>query len=422
MPRVATDTRPPAERAALVLVHQEQSEDEYAEEELRSLCEADGILPVAVVHQRVATPSTATYIGKGKVDELAHVIRDSNADVALFDVELSGIQFRNLEEEMKCRVLDRTQLILDIFAQRAHSREGKLQVELAQYTYLMPRITSAYTQFERQRGGIGMRGPGETKLEADRRRIRDRIALLKDELEKIEKHRGQERASRRKHPFPFVSIVGYTSAGKSTLMNALAGSEVTVDPMLFATLDPTTRKIGLPNGYSVFITDTVGFVRNLPTNLIAAFSATLEEVVEADLLMHVVDLGHHSWDLQRDAVENTLQGLHAADKPTLIVFNKIDKLTDRSILREIVAMEPYAVAVSALTGEGVADLHDVLARMIRSLLHPVEVLLPYDKSGLVQECYDYGRVLHVEHRDDGIYISAELVSEMAERLRPYLLL
>jgi GTP-binding protein HflX len=419
MPRVAADTRAPAERAVLVLVHEDPADDEYAEEELRSLCDAAGVESGGVLHQRVDHRSTATYIGSGKVQELHAAVLDEGADVALFDCELSGVQHRNLEEALGKRVIDRTQLILDIFAQRAHSREGKLQVELAQYSYLMPRITAAYTQFERQKGGIGMRGPGETKLEADRRRIKDRIALLKRELEDVERHRHQQRASRRKHPFPFACIVGYTSAGKSTLMNAVSGSDVFADPMLFATLDPTTRKVGLPSGYSVFLTDTVGFVRNLPTNLVAAFRATLEEVVEADFLLHVVDVSHHSWELQAEAVQETLRELNAQDKPVLTVFNKIDRLADKPIVRELVARTQNSVAVSALAGEGMEELLEAMAKMIRSLLTEVDVLIPYDRSGLVQECYDYGRVLSVEHLDDGIHVRAELVSQMAQKLGPF---
>ncbi|MGI8923397.1 MAG: GTPase HflX [Fimbriimonadales bacterium] len=419
MPRVATDTRKPAERAVLTLVHEDATEDEYAEEELRSLCEAAGVVALGTLHQRVDRPSSATYIGKGKVEELHTAAEDEHADVVVFDCELSGVQHRNLEEALKLPVLDRTQLILDIFAQRAHSSEGKLQVELAQYSYLMPRITAAYTEFERQKGGIGMRGPGETKLEADKRRIKERIAHLKNELDDVVKSRHQQRASRRKHPFPFCCIVGYTSAGKSTLMNKLSGSEIFVDPMLFATLDPTTRKVDLPTGYGLFVTDTVGFVRNLPTNLVAAFRATLEEVVEADFLIHVVDVSHPNWELQSEAVKETLETLGAGEKPALTVFNKIDKLEDKTVMRELVAQSPNSVAVSAATGVGTDSMLDALTKMIRSLLVPIEVLLPYDKSGLLQECYDLGRVLEVEHREDGIHVRAELIAETAQRLRPY---
>ena len=420
MPKEPLETKPPTERAVLVLVHTDQEEDEYAEEELSSLSEAAGVEVAGLIHQRVGRPSTATYIGKGKVQELLAAVKDEQADLALFDSELSGVQVRNLEAELQCSVRDRTQLILDIFAQRARSREGKLQVELAQLTYLMPRLMAVYTEFERQKGGIGVRGPGETKLEADRRRIKARIASLRRDLEDVEKTRSRQRAGRRKYPFPFASIVGYTSAGKSTLMNTISGSEVRVGQMLFQTLDPTTRKVNLPDGYSVFITDTVGFVRKLPTHLIAAFSATLEEVSESDFLIHVVDVGQRNWELQQEAVRETLEKLGAADKPTLTAFNKVDKVRDPSLPRELVAAHPDSVAISALKGTGMDALFNALTKMIRSLLSPVEVLIPYSESRLVQECYDNGRVLEIEHRQDGIHLRAELVSELAERVKPYI--
>lgn len=403
----------------LVLVNTDPEDDAYVEEELTSLSDAAGIEVAGHVRQRVEKPSSATYIGKGKVEELLAAVKDERADVVVFDCELTALQQRNLSDTLKVKVIDRTQLILDIFAQRAHTREGVLQVELAQYTYLLPKITSVYTQFERQKGGIGLRGPGEQKLEADRRRIKDRIAHLKRDLEEVRAQRGRQRAGRRKTPFPFACLVGYTSAGKSTLMNRLTGSKVLVDPMLFATLDPTTRKVELKDGYSVFLTDTVGFVRNLPTNLVAAFRATLEEVSEADFLIHVINVAHPNWETQRDAVIETLRDIGAESRPVLTVFNKIDLLQDRTVLRELVAGVPMSVAVSATKGVGLDDLEDTIVRMIRSLLVPVETVIPYAKSGLVQECYDYGRVLSVEHMDDGIHIRAELVAEMADRIKAH---
>lgn len=419
MSRNLVDTRKPLEKALLVYVNQDQGEDEYVEEELTALCEAAGIEPASSIRQRVDKPSGATFVGKGKVGEILAAMKDEGADVVLFDCELSAVQQRNLGRDLSAKVVDRTQLILDIFAQRAHTREGMLQVELAQYTYLMPKITSVYTEFERQKGGIGMRGPGETKLEADRRRIKDRIAVLKEELEHVRSQRGRQRASRRKNPFPFASLVGYTSAGKSTLMNLLSGSEVLVDPMLFATLDPTTRKVELYDGYSLFLTDTVGFVRHLPTKLVAAFRATLEEVAEADFLIHIVDLSNDNWDIQHEAVLETLEEIGVKDKPILTVFNKCDRVEDKASIRELVAITPNSVAISALKHDGIDSLHDSLLKMIRSLLTPLEAIIPYDKSGLVQECYDFGRVLKVEHLEDGIHIRAELVGAMAERIQAY---
>jgi len=416
MPRVTSETRAPAEKALLVLVHEDAELDIYAEEELTALTDAAGAEPAGVIHQRVSRPTSATFVGSGKVQEIFAAALDTDSAVVIFDCELSGMQIRNLEAELKKRILDRTQVILDIFAQRAHTREGKLQVELAQYTYLMPRITAAYTQFERQKGGIGMRGPGETKLEADRRRIKDRIAHLTKEIDDVRQIRHRQRESRRKNPFPFASLVGYTSAGKSTVMNKLADSDVFVDPQLFATLDPTTRKIALQSGYSVFLTDTVGFVRNLPHNLVAAFRATLEEVADSDFLIHIVDVSHPSWEIQSDSVLETLAEIGAEGKPILTVFNKIDRLSNKTILRELVANTQNSVAISATGGEGIEELYDTITKVIRSLLQPVDVVIPYEKSGLVQECYDFGRVISVEHREDGIHIVAEIVPEMADRL------
>ena len=275
------------ENAVLVYVNKDEDEDRLVEEELIGLCEAAQVQPVASIRQRLDRPYKGTYVGTGKVQEIAALARDVDADLVLIDGEVSGMQQRNLQEAFGCKVVDRTQLILDIFARRARTREGMLQVELAQLTYMMPKLMSVYTKFERQKGGIGMRGPGETKLESDKRMVRDRISKLKDEIKDVKRVRNQQRESRRKLPFPFTGIFGYTSAGKSTLMNRLAGTEVLVDAMPFATLDPTTRKLDLPDGYSVFLTDTVGFIRKLPTHLVAAFRSTLEEVTFSDFVIHV---------------------------------------------------------------------------------------------------------------------------------------
>lgn len=373
---------------------------------------------VGHLRQRVDRPTTPTYIGKGKVEELAAAVADTGAELALFDCELSGIQGRNLGEAVKQRVIDRTQLILDIFAQRARTREGQLQVELAQLTYMLPRLMSVYTKFERQRGGIGMRGPGETKLESDRRMVNDRISRLKNEIDEVQKHRSAQRQSRRRHPFPFASIVGYTSAGKSTLMNRLSGTDLLADAMPFATLDPTTRKVDLPDGYSLFLTDTVGFIRNLPTHLVAAFRATLEEVTEADFMLHVVDVSLENWDMQRDAVVETLESLGAQEKPTITVFNKVD-LAERTEIDALVGEFPDSVAISAASGQGVDELLAKIVALVKSFLAPVRALIPYDHQALVDECYRFGRVLQVDYRQEGVYLEAELVAEMRGKLAPY---
>jgi GTPase len=420
MPKTAQEsTQVAAEKAILVFVNEEEAEDDYVEQELEGLCEAAGVEPIAQVRQRLDRPYKGTYVGTGKLEEIQALTSEVQPDVVLFDGEVSGMQQRNLEEALGKRVVDRTQLILDIFARRARTKEGMLQVELAQLTYMMPKLMSVYTKFERQRGGIGMRGPGETKLEADRRMVRDRIAKLKDEIEEVRRVREQQRASRRKHPFPFAALVGYTSAGKSTLMNNLAGTELLADAMPFATLDPTTRKVDLPDGYSLFLTDTVGFIRNLPTHLIAAFRATLEEVIASDFILHVVDVSHPNWELQHEAVMETLEALEASHIPVLTVFNKIDLLRTSTSTRQLVAEWPNSVAISATTGEGIKDLMQALVRQVRDLLGFVKALVPYSESGMVQECYDFGRVHKLDYRDDGIYIEAELVKEMRQKLEKY---
>lgn len=410
----------PIETAVLVVINEDELDDTIVEEELIGLCEAAGVEPLTIIRQRLDRPYKGTFIGSGKVEEIGIIAKDLKADIVLIDGEVSGMQQRNLEAAFETRVVDRTQLILDIFARRARTKEGMLQVELAQLTYMMPKLMSVYTKFERQKGGIGMRGPGETKLESDKRLVRDRISRLKDEIGEVKRVRDQQRTSRRKHPFPFASIVGYTSAGKSTLMNRLAGTDVLVDAMPFATLDPTTRKIDLPDGYALFLTDTVGFIRNLPTHLVAAFQSTLEEVTFSDFILHVVDISIPSWESQRDAVLETLHYLGAQDKPAITVFNKIDAVDDPKIRRDLIAEFPSSVAISATTGEGIDDLLAAIKRQVQELLGSIKALIPYSHTGLIQECYNFGRVLKEEYREDGIYIEAELVKEMQGLLKQYI--
>jgi GTP-binding protein HflX len=407
------------ESAILVYINSDESEDEVAEQELVGLCEAAHIHPLAGIRQRLGRPYKTNYVGSGKVLEIAALVKEFSADMVLIDAELSGIQQRNLAESCDVKVIDRTQLILDIFARRAKTKEGMLQVELAQLTYMLPKLMSVYTKFERQKGGIGMRGPGETKLESDRRVVRDRIDRLEEDIEDVKRVRDQQRASRRKHPFPFASIIGYTSAGKSTLMNYLTGTDLLVDAMPFATLDPTTRKIDLPDGYSTFLTDTVGFIRHLPTHLVAAFQSTLEEATVSDFMIHLIDVGNPAWEIQRDAVLETLNKLKAGDKPILTVFNKIDLLPDQATARRLVAEWPNSVAISAVTGFGLDELMRAISRQVQEFLGWVTALVPYSESSLIQECYDYGRVRKAEYREDGIFVEAELVSEMKSKLKRF---
>ncbi|MDH4387583.1 MAG: GTPase HflX [Fimbriimonas sp.] len=407
------------ETAVLVCVNEDEAEDQLVEDELIGLCEAAGVEPLTTIRQRLDRPFKGTYVGTGKVEEITVLAQDLSADIVLIDGEVSGMQQRNLEEAFGRRVVDRTQLILDIFARRARTKEGMLQVELAQLTYMMPKLMSVYTKFERQKGGIGMRGPGETKLETDKRMVRDKIAKLKGEILDVKRVRDQQRTSRRKHPFPFASIVGYTSAGKSTLMNRMSGTDLLADAMPFATLDPTTRKIDLPDGYALFLTDTVGFIRNLPTHLVAAFQSTLEEVTFSDFIIHLVDVSHPNWEAQCDAVASTLKRLKADDKPAITVFNKIDAISDPTVRRDLIAEFPNSVAISALTGEGMNDLMNAIRRQVQDLLGFIKALIPYNQSHLLQDCYNFGRVHKEEYRDGGIYVEAELVAEMRHLLENY---
>lgn len=409
------------ESAVLVYINLDETADELVEDELEGLCEAAHVNPVASVRQRLDRPYAKTFIGTGKAEEVKLIALETEANLILFDGEINAVQQRNLQEVTGVRVVDRTQLILDIFARRAHTREGALQVELAQLSYTMPKLMAVYTKFERQKGGIGMRGPGETKLESDRRLVRDKIARLKEELEDVRRVRSMQRQTRRKIPFPFAGLVGYTSAGKSTLMNRIAGTQLLADAMPFATLDPTTRKVDLPDGYSLFLTDTVGFIRNLPTHLVAAFRATLEEVAESDFLIHVVDISHPGWESQVDAVQDTLKILGASDKPCITAFNKCDLVEDHDLLTRLVAEVPNAVTMSAKTGLGMDELMVKLLNQVRDLLGHVQALIPYDLGHLVQECYDFGRVIQVDYREEGIYVEAELVQEMKLKLAPFTL-
>lgn len=413
------DWVPTPERLFLVYVNKNESDDAYSEAELEGLCEAAGGEVVGSVRQRLKRPHRATYIGPGKAEEIKAYAEELKADVVVFDTELSGTQLRNLEEALEGHAIDRTQLILDIFAKRAKTNEGQLQVELAQMTYMLPRLMGRWTKFERQRGGIGMRGPGETQLEKDRRMVKMRIAKLSKEIDEVKQHRDLQRASRNKQPFPSVAIVGYTSAGKSTLMNRLSDTDLLADAMPFATLDPTTRKIDLPDGFSFFLVDTVGFIRNLPTQLVAAFRATLEEVVQADLLLHLVDISNPEWELQKDAVDETLNKLGAGDLPTLTVFNKIDALEDRMVADKLVSDWQDSIAISAKDGTGVDDLLAAISKHGQKGLTSIKALVPYDKNGLIEASRKYGRIIEIDYRDDGIYIDAELVPEMHAKLVEY---
>src|SRR4051812_6968572 len=361
-------------------------------DELRELANSAGAEVVDTVTQKLQKPTAPYYIGRGKAESIKESCQDRNVTSVIFDDELSPAQGRNLENLFARKVLDRTQLILDIFAQRARSREGRLQIELAQLQYLLPRLTRMWNHLSRQTGGIGTRGPGETQLEVDRRRVQERIARLERELKSVRKTRAIQRQGRKRHQWPVAAVVGYTNAGKSTLLNLLTGADLVAENKLFATLDPTTRSFVLPNKQRMLLTDTVGFLRKLPHTLIESFKATLEEVHEADLLIHVVDLSHPRVDEQMAAVDNVVKELDAFGKQTLIVFNKIGKLPNGDLAESYLKRFAGSVAISARTGENMAGLVQALQQTLSSWRLRSQFRIPSKESALIAEIHRVGHV------------------------------
>ena len=429
------DTTQPVERAFLVGVDLRGEQDLLSVDdsllELSLLAETAGLEVVGMDTQRLDSPNPKTFIGTGKVDEVAALVGEVQADVIIFDEELSGRHLRELEKIFgdKVRILDRTALILDIFAQHANTREGALQVELAQYEYRLTRLTRAWTHLARQAGGgggrsgasggVGLRGPGETQLEVDRRIIRRRISSLNAQIEKVRTHRQQYRTRRKRSKIPIVALVGYTNAGKSTLLNHLTGADVYVADQLFATLDPTTRRVEFPGGQVALFTDTVGFIQKLPTSLIAAFRATLEEITDADLLLHVVDVTHPSAHAQSRAVFQTLEEIKADHIPVISALNKIDLLENSDSARKALENYPNAVAISALTGEGVEDLLNSVNQLLFENFVSVSLWLPYREGALISMFHEQGHVEMVEHGEDGIQITGMLPQRLIARYSPY---
>ncbi len=367
-------------------------------DELSELATTAGAAVVGRGMQKLEAPHPGTYIGAGKAEELAREAKELGADTLLFDDELSGAQARNLEEIFGCKVIDRTALILDIFAQRARTREGKLQVELAQLQYLMPRLTRYWTHLSRQRGSTGsIGGEGESQLEADRRKTQERIDKIREELVVVRKQRTTQRAGRQRHQWPLASIVGYTNAGKSTLLNAVTGAEVLAADMLFATLDPTTRRLRLPSNQNVLLSDTVGFIRKLPHGLVEAFKATLEEVVEADLLIHVVDASHPHCAQQIEAVNGVLSEIGAQEKPTLMVFNKIDKPGTEELASLMCQQFPKAVAVSSRKKLGFEALFAELGAMLKPIRDFVEVRIPHESQKSISRLHALGQIVEQDY-------------------------
>lgn len=389
-------------------------------EELAQLVETAGGQAVGCTTQRRDAPDPAFYVGAGKVKELQSLQHALGADTVAFDDELTPAQRRSLEDSLGVKVVDRSQVILDIFAQRARSREGKLQVELAQLTYLLPRLTGFGTVLSRLGGGIGTRGPGETKLESDRRRIRKRIGELKKQIEQVRRHRALHRAGRREMLAPTVALVGYTNAGKSTLMNALADSQVAAEDRLFATLDPTVRKVRLPDGRPVLLSDTVGFIQRLPHELVAAFRATLEEVALADLLVHVVDSSHPRMAEQCQAVFEVLEDLGIAAKPVVTAFNKGDLAGDGGFpsggLGELAGRVPHSVRISALKGQGLPELLAEIGHALPQRTVHASFFIPYASGASLSLIHERGRVLSEDFDDAGIRVCAEISEVLAGHL------
>ena len=372
----------------------EENATEESMEELKDLLETAGGESVGMVLQQKDSPDPRTFIGQGKVDEVRQLVRTMGADMVIFDNALSPSQQRVLGEELKVGVLDRSALILDIFAQRARTREGRLQVELAQYKYLLPRLIGMWSHLERQEGAIGTRGPGETQLETDRRHIRRKISKLEEELRDVRRVRATQRQRREKNEVPVVAIVGYTNAGKSTLLNKLTGAEIPANNRLFDTLDTTTRTLEISDTCTVLLSDTVGFIRKLPHHLVEAFKATLEELSFADLLLHVIDASNPEWREQAQVVDQLILELGAEQTPRIEVFNKCDKWTG-----EIRPHGEDIVSISAKTGEGLDKLLEAIGKRLDSGAKRVTIHLPYDKGGILDQLYQEAKVEQVEYAE-----------------------
>jgi GTP-binding protein HflX len=390
-------------------------------EELAQLATTAGAEVIGSGSQKLDRPQAGTFIGKGKAAEFAELCKAEKVDTVIFDDELSPAQSRNLEQLFDCKILDRTQLILDIFAQRARTREGKLQIEQAQLQYLLPRLTRYWTHLSKQKGGIGMRGgEGESQLEVDRRKIGERIDRIKRDLALVQKQRATQRAGRQRNQWPIASLVGDTNAGKSTLLNRLTGADVLSEDKLFATLDPTTRRLRLPTNQNVLLSDTVGFIRKLPHGLVESFKATLEEVVQSDLLVHVVDLSHPQADEQIDAVNEVLNELGVADKPTLMVFNKLDRYGAGELIEKYRDRYPNAVAVSAKTGEGVDELMTELGAQLRPVREFLHLKVPHAKSGVIARLHEVGQIVERDYEGENAVFKVRIPPHFRAEFEPYI--
>ena len=403
------------ERVILFAASTNASDDtEESVEELRELVKTAGAETVGVVIQNRENIHPGTYLGKGKIQELKEMVWESGATGVVCDDELSPAQLKNLEDALDTKVMDRTMIILDIFAARAKTREGKIQVELAQLRYRAVRLVGLRNSLSRLGGGIGTRGPGETKLEVDRRRIHERISQLKSELQDVERHRDVVRKQREQSGTLTAAIVGYTNAGKSTLLNKLTGAGILAEDKLFATLDPTTRALTLPGGEKVLLTDTVGFIRKLPHHLVEAFKSTLEEARYCDVILHVVDCSNPQMDMQMHVVYETLRRLDIKNKEIITVFNKVDRPDADTACRDMSA--DYKVKLSAKTGEGIGELLDLFAVILRNRRIYFEKVFAYRDAGRIQTIRKSGQLLSEEYQDDGIYVKAYVPVELFEEL------
>lgn len=405
------------ERVILVAVSTGEGEDaEKSLDELDELVKTAGAVSVGRLIQNREKIHPGTYLGKGKIEELKELVWELGATGIVCDDELSPAQLRNLEDALDTKVMDRTMVILDIFAGRATTREGKIQVELAQLKYRAVRLVGLRNSLSRLGGGIGTRGPGESKLEIDRRRIHDRISQLKAELEEVKRHREVARQQRERSHTMRAAIVGYTNAGKSTLLNKLTDAGILAEDKLFATLDPTTRVLKLPDGQEIFLTDTVGFIHKLPHHLIEAFKSTLEEAKYCDIILHVVDCSNPQMDLQMYVVYDTLKQLGVQDKEYVTLFNKIDRSEGETVLRDLQA--DYQLKISAKTGEGLEELMDLLGRILRSRKIYLEQVYPYSQAGKIQLIRKYGELLSEEYGEDGISVKAYVPVEAYANVLP----
>lgn len=395
----------------------EESSTQAALDELEELARTAGAVVCGRVIQKLERPNLSTYLGKGKLEELAMLVQECGASGVICDDELTPAQMAGMAEVLDVKVMDRTLLILDIFAAHATTREGAIQVELAQLRYRATRLTGIGKSLSRLGGGIGTRGPGEKKLEIDRRRIRERISILKRELEEIRQHRDLSRSRRQKNSMPVVSIVGYTNAGKSTLLNRLTGAGVLEEDMLFATLDPVTRNLVLENGQEILLTDTVGFIHKLPHHLVEAFRSTLEEARYADLIIHMVDASHPQCDMHMQVVYDTLRGLEVGDKKIITVFNKIDLLEEQGIAFDVRDLRADATIRACMKdGRGLEQLLQTIADFLQESSLLIERVFRYDEAGSIAVIRKYGQLLEERYQEDGIYVRARVPRDIYARI------